>query len=199
MVLGMSGLLAAPLGATADDAAAPVPAAPGPAAPVPAAFFPAGLLGLQIGDSWRSSKKAAALGRLKCQGVPGHAELFSEVCFFKTVSRVAGADIHDGFIVRKADRVVLIGTGIPIKNPDDPLAESVMRDLESKIHAGFQHTGPKVLFVNLPARPMSAQELAGFSQTAPVLLVELEPTGQELAVFYGYLDSVNAFSALTAE
>jgi hypothetical protein len=41
--------------------------------------------------------------------------------------------------------------------------------------------------------------LAGFSHTAPVLLVELEPKGRELAVFYGYLDSVNAFSALAAD
>jgi hypothetical protein len=48
-------------------------------------------------------------------------------------------------------------------------------------------------------RDLSATELAGFSRAAPVVLVELEPTGHELAVFYGYLDSVNAFSALTAE
>jgi hypothetical protein len=32
-----------------------------------------------------------------------------------------------------------------------------------------------------------------------VLLVELEPKGNELAVFYGYLASVNVFSAMTAD
>jgi hypothetical protein len=45
---------------------------------------------------------------------------------------------------------------------------------------------------------MSAQEMKGFSRTAPVLLVELEPKGNELAVFYGYLAPVNAFSALAS-
>jgi hypothetical protein len=66
------------------------------------------------------------------------------------------------------------------------------------VHAKFQHTGPDVLFVNLPETPMSAGELAGYSQTAPVLLVELEPKGNELAVLYGYLAPVNAFSAMAS-
>jgi hypothetical protein len=124
--------------------------------------------------------------------------VFDEICFFQTSSRVAGAEIHDGFIVRKGDAVILIGTGITIQNPDDPLAETVMRDFASNVHAKFQQTGGDVLFVNLPARHLSAAELQGFSRTAPVLLVELEPKGNELAVFYGYLAPVNAFSALAS-
>jgi hypothetical protein len=165
----------------------------------PAAFFPGGMLGVQIGSSWETSKRNPSLDRLTCQPSDGNADVFDEICFFKTTSRVAGAEIHDGFIVRKGDRLVLIGTGISIKNADDPLAESVMRDFESQIHAKFQHTGADVLFMNMPEKRMSPGELAGYSQTAPVLLVELEPKGNELAVFYGYLAPVNAFSALTSE
>jgi len=38
-----------------------------------------------------------------------------------------------------------------------------------------------------------------YSQTTtPVLLVELKAAGNGLAVFYGFLAPVNAFSALTA-
>lgn len=164
----------------------------------PAAFFPGGMLGMQLGSPWETIKKSPVLSGLTCEPSTGAAEVFDEICFFQTSSRVAGAEIHDGFIVRKGDAVVLIGTGITIKNPDDPLAEMVMRDFASNVHAKFQQTGSDVLFVNLPARHMSAQELQGFSRTAPVLLVELEPKGNELAVFYGYLAPVNAFSALVA-
>ena len=46
---------------------------------------------------------------------------------------------------------------------------------------------------------MSAEELLGYSQKAPVLLVQLEPQGNELAVLYGYLAPVNAFGAMTAD
>jgi hypothetical protein len=164
----------------------------------PAAFFPGGMLGVQLGNPWESTKQSPALSGLKCEPSADAAGVFDEICYFQTSSRVAGAEIHDGFIVRKGDSVILIGTGITIKNPDDPLAETVMRDFESNVHAKFQQTGGDVLFVNLPARHMSAQELQGFSRTAPVLLVELEPKGNELAVFYGYLAPVNAFSALTS-
>jgi hypothetical protein len=165
----------------------------------PAAFLPGGMLGIQIGSSWEASKKNPSLEQLTCQPASDTADAFDEVCFFKTSNRIAGAEIHDGFIVRRGDQVVLIGTGITIKNPDDPIAEKVMRDFESQVHARFQQTGPDVLFVNLPDRRMSAGELLGFSRTAPVLLVELEPKGNELAVFYGYLTPVNAFSALTSD
>jgi hypothetical protein len=164
----------------------------------PAAFFPGGMLGVQLGSPWEATKKSPSLSHLTCQPSADAVEVFDEICFFQTSSRVAGAEIHDGFIVRKGDAVILIGTGITIKNPDDPLAETVMRDFASNVHAKFQQTGGDVLFVNLPARHMSAQELQGFSRTAPVLLVELEPKGNELAVFYGYLAPVNAFSALAS-
>jgi len=165
----------------------------------PATFFPAGMLGIQIGSSWETSKQSPSLNQLTCQPSGDTADAFDEVCFFKTTGRIAGAEVHDGFIVRKGDRLVLIGSGITIKNADDPLAETVVRDLESQVHARFQHTGADVLFVNMPEKRLSARELSGFSQTAPVLLVELEPKGNELAVFYGYLASVNAFSAMTAD
>jgi hypothetical protein len=165
----------------------------------PAAFLPGGMLGVQVGGSWAASKKSASFDRLTCRSSRANAAVFDEVCFFKTSNRVAGAEIHDGFIVRRGDRLVLIGTGIAIKNADDPLAEAVMRDLESEVHAGFQHTGSDVLFVRLPERHMSAAELAGYAKTAPVLLVELEPQGKELAVLYGYLAPVNAFSALASD
>lgn len=164
----------------------------------PAAFLPGGMLGVQLGSRWETIKKSPSLGRLSCQRRTDSAGVFDEICFFQTSSRVAGAEIHDGFVVRRGDAVVLIGTGISIKNPDDPLAELVMRDFASNVHAKYQQTGGDVLFVNLPDRRMSAQELQGFSRTAPVLLVELEPKGNELAVFYGYLAPVNAFSALAA-
>ncbi|MDB6087073.1 MAG: hypothetical protein JWN43_4954 [Gammaproteobacteria bacterium] len=189
MIFSLAAALLAFAPARAED--------PSPVAP--AAFFPAGMLGVQIGSSWETSKRSPSLGQMTCQPNEGAAETFDEVCFFSTSGRVAGAPTHDGFIVRKGDRVVLIGTGIAIKNADDPLAETVMRDFESQVHARFQHTGADVLFVNLPERRLSATELARFSQTAPVLLVELEPKENELAVFYGYLAPVNAFSALTSE
>ncbi len=166
--------------------------------PTPAAFLPGGMLGVQLGGSWESSKHSPSLKRLACQRIDDHADDFDEVCFFKTAGRVAGAEIHDGFIVRKADRVVLIGTGISIKNADDPLAESVMQRFQTQVHSAFQRTGDDVLFVKLPARRMSSDQLQVYSRKAPVLLVQLEPKGQELAVFYGYLAPVNAFGALTA-
>jgi hypothetical protein len=189
----LAGLFAS-ISARAGDSAPS--AAPEPMSP--AAFLPGGMLGVQLGSPWETTKKSPSLSRLTCEPSTDAVEVFDEICFFQTSSRVAGAEIHDGFIVRKGDEVVLIGTGITIKNPDDPLAELVMRDFASNVHAKSQQTGGEVLFVNLPARHMSAEELQGFSRTAPVLLVELEPKGDELAVFYGYLAPVNAFSALAS-
>jgi hypothetical protein len=165
----------------------------------PADFLPGGMLGIQIGSPWQAARQSPAFGKLACQTRKGNDTTFDEVCFFKAPGRVAGAAIHDGFIVRKGDHVVLIGTGISIKNADDPVAEAVMRDFTAQVHAKFQQTGGDVLFVNLPPQRMSAGELAGFSQTAPVLLVELEPKGNELAVLYGYLAPVNAFSVMSSD
>jgi len=169
--------------------------------PTPAAFLPGGMLGVQLGNSWEASKLSPSLEQLACQLVDDAARNFEEVCFFKasTSSRVAGAEIHDGFIARKGDHVVLIGTGIAIKNVDDPLAESVMQHFQLQVHEAFQHTGADVLFVKLPEKHMSAEELLGYSQKAPVLLVQLERKGNELAVLYGYLAPVNAIGALTAD
>jgi hypothetical protein len=165
----------------------------------PASFLPGGMLGVQIGSSWDDLRKGGALGKLACQPRVGNDVAFDEVCFFKTSTQVAGAAIHDGFIVRKGDRVVLVGTGIAIKNADDPLAESVVRDLMTQVHSKYQQTGSDLLFVTLPERHLSAGELVGFSQTAPVLLVEMEPKGDELALFYGYLAPVNAFSVMAGD
>jgi hypothetical protein len=166
----------------------------------PAAFLPAGMLGIQLGGSWKESKQNPALHNLTCETVQD-ADDFDEVCFFKTSrsSRVGGAEIHDGFIVRKADHVVLVGTGISIKNADDPIAESVVQSFQTQIHLNFQHTGDNVLFVKLPSKSMTPQELLGFSRTAPVLLVQLESRTHELAVLYGYLAPVNAFGSLTSD
>ena len=188
IALGLLGSLAAM--AAVDGDMAPVS---------PANFLPGGMLGVQIGSSWEAMRKGAVLGKLTCEARKGNDVAFDEVCFFKTSSRVAGASIHDGFVARKGDRVVLIGTGIAIKNADDPLAESVVRDLMAQVHSKYQQTGSDLLFVNLPARHMSAGELEGFSETAPVLLVEMEPKGDELALFYGYLAPVNAFSVMAGE
>lgn len=170
--------------------------------PTPAAFLPGGMLGVQIGAPWEDSKKSKSLENLSCQPVEPKVDEVDEVCFFSTsaTSRVAGAEIHDGFIVRKGDRVVLIGTGISIKSADDPLAEAVVRSFELQVHSSFQHTGDDVLFVHMPARHLTAQQLDGYSQRAPVLLVQLEPkTHREIAVLYGYLAPVNLFGALAAE
>jgi hypothetical protein len=166
----------------------------------PAAFLPGGMLGIQLGGSWRASKRNPSLHRMDCQAVKD-ARDFDEVCFFHTpnASRVGGAEIHDGFIAGKDDRVVLVGTGISIKNAEDPLAEAVVHAFETQINSAFQHTGDNVLFVKLPARRMSAEELDGFSKKAPVLLLQLEAKSNELAVLYGYLAPVNAFGALTAD
>jgi hypothetical protein len=166
----------------------------------PAAFLPGGMLGIQLGGSWQQSKQSPALHQLNCQAVKDASD-FDEVCFFKAAaaSRVGGAQIHDGFIVGKGNQVVLVGTGISIKNADDPLAESVVQAFQSQINSAFQHTGDNVLFVTLPARRMSAAELAGFSKKAPVLLVQLETKTHELAVLYGYLAPVNAFGSLTSD
>jgi hypothetical protein len=166
----------------------------------PAAFLPGGMLGIQLGGSWEKSKHNPSLHQLLCQAVKDAGE-FDEVCFFRTgaASRVGGAEIHDGFIAGKGDHVVLVGTGIGIKDADDPVAESVVHAFQGQINSAFQHHGDNVLFVSLPARRMSAQELAGFSQKAPVLLVQLEAKSNELAVLYGYLAPVNAFGALTAD
>jgi hypothetical protein len=169
--------------------------------PTPAAFLPGGMLGVQPGGSWEIAKRNAELQQLTCQPIDDDADNFDEVCFFKTpsTSRVAGAEIHDGFMVRKGDHVVLIGTGIAIKSADDPVAEAVMQSFQSQIHSVFQHTGTDVLFVKLPARHLSDAEFLSYSQKAPVLLVQLEPKDNELAVFYGYLAPVNAFGVLTAD
>ena len=190
-VLGMLGALSADHPARAGDLDPPTPAT----------FLPGGMLGVQLGSSWEASKLSPSLEHLGCQLVDDDAKNFDEVCFFRasTASRVAGAEIHDGFIVRKGDHVVLIGTGIAIRNVDDPIAESVMRSLQMQVHSAFQRTGADVLFVKLPERRMSAEELLGYSQKAPVLLVQLEPQGNELAVLYGYLAPVNAFGAMTAD
>jgi hypothetical protein len=166
----------------------------------PAAFLPGGVLGIQLGGSWQRSKQNPLLQKLDCQAVTD-ANDFDEVCFFKAsaTSRVGGAQIRDGFIVGKGDQVVLVGTGISIKNADDPLAESVVQAFESQINSAFQHTGDNVLFVKLPARHLSAAELDGYSKKAPVLLVQLEAKSNELAVLYGYLAPVNAFGSLTSD
>lgn len=166
----------------------------------PAAFLPGGMLGIQLGGSWRESKQSPSLHQLDCQAVKDASD-FDEVCFFKAsaASRVGGAQIRDGFIVGKGDQVVLVGTGISIKNADDPLAESVVQAFQARINSAFQHTGDNVLFVKLPARRMSAEELAGYSKKAPVLLVQLETKTNELAVLYGYLAPVNEFGSLTAD
>jgi hypothetical protein len=165
----------------------------------PASFFPGGMLGMQLGNSWQQSKQNPALKQWECQPVEDVKD-FDEVCFFKAAdSRVAGAPIHEGFIVRKDDHVVLVGTGITIKNADDPLAESVVQAFQAQIHSGFQHTGDDVLFVKMPARSMSPDELTGFARSAPVLLVQFESKSNELAVLYGYLAPVNEFGAMTAD
>jgi hypothetical protein len=166
----------------------------------PAAFLPGGMLGIQLGGSWQQSKQNPSLHRLNCQAVKDASD-FDEVCFFKasSASRVGGAQIRDGFIVGKGDQVVLVGTGISIKNADDPLAESVVQAFQAQINSAFQHTGDNVLFVTLPARRLSAEELAGYAKKAPVLLVQLEAGTHELAVLYGYLAPVNAFGSLTAD
>jgi hypothetical protein len=162
--------------------------------------MPGGMLGIQLGGSWQRSKLNPSLRRLNCQVVKDASD-FDEVCFFRasSASRVAGAQIRDGFIVGKGDQVVLVGTGISIKNADDPLAESVVQAFQSQINSAFQHTGDNVLFVKLPARHLSAAELAGYSKKAPVLLVQLETKSNELAVLYGYLAPVNAFGSLTSD
>jgi hypothetical protein len=167
---------------------------------LPAAFLPAGMLGIQLGGSWKQSKHNPTLHNMTCESVQD-ADDFDEVCFFKTSrsSRVGGAEIHDGFIVRKDDHVVLVGTGISIKSADDPIAESVVQSFQTQIHLNFQHTGDNVLFVKLPSKPMTPQELLGFSRTAPVLLVQLESRTHELAVLYGFLAPVNAFGSLTSD
>jgi hypothetical protein len=166
----------------------------------PAAFLPGGMLGIQLGGSWRESKRNPSLHQMDCREFKDAGD-FDEVCFFRTsnASRVAGAEIHDGFIAGKGDSVVLVGTGISIKNADDPLAEAVVQAFQVQVNSAFQHTGDNVLFVKLPARRMSSEELAGFSKKAPVLLVQLEAKTNELAILYGYLAPVNAFGALTAD
>lgn len=109
------------------------------------------------------------------------------------------AEIHDGFIAGKNAHVMLVGTGISIKDADDPMAESVVHSFESQVNSAFQHSGDNVLFVKLPARRKSAAELAGFSKKAPVLLAQLEAKSKKLAVLDGYLAPVNDFGTLTAD
>jgi hypothetical protein len=166
----------------------------------PAAFLPGGMLGIQLGGSWQQSKQNPSLHQVTCQSVKDASD-FDEVCFFKTSSAsfVGGARIHDGFIVGKGDQLVLIGTGISIRNADDPLADAVVHAFQARINSAFQHTGANVLFVKLPPRQLSADELAGYAKKAPVLLVQLEANSNELAVLYGYLAPVNEFGALTAD
>ena len=179
------------------------------------------MLGLQIGSSWDETWKNPLLERTSCRrfdaqrfdahrGDARRVEArpiaarrvesdFDEVCFFHTASRVAGAKIHDPFVVRRQDRVVAIGTGIRIKDVDDPVAEAVMRQFQTQIHARFQENGNGVWFVNLPEKPLSRSELEGFSKTAPVLLVQVGGRGRDLAVLYGYLAPVNAFIAAQSD
>ncbi len=170
-------------------------------AQLPSAFLPGGVLGMQPGGSWEASKHNPALSKLSCQAVEPDGAQFDEVCFFRTsaASRVAGAAIHDGFIVRQGQRLVLIGTGITIKNAEDPLAERVVHSFQNQTHLAFQHQGDEVLFARPPARQLSQEELAGYAQRAPALLVQLEHEARELAVLYGYLGPVNVFGALAAE
>jgi hydrogenase maturation factor len=165
----------------------------------PAMFLPGGILGVQIGGSWGAARRNPALHVNRCQAYGQQPDIFDEVCFFTTTRRLSGAQLQDGFIVRHGDRVVLIGTGVAIRNVDDPRAEAVMRYLQNLVHARFRQTGDDVLFVNLPNQRLSREEMAGFARTAPVLLVELQPEETELAVYYGYLAPVNAFSALAAD
>jgi hypothetical protein len=75
----------------------------------------------------------------------------------------------------------------------------VVQSFQSQIHSAFQHTGDNVLFVKLPARHLTADEMTGYSKKAPVLLVQLEAKTNELAVLYGYLGPVNAFGSLTSD
>jgi hypothetical protein len=171
-------------------------------APSPTAFLAAGMLGIQLGDNWEHSKELPALQQVTCQ--PAETEslaLFDEVCFFQVAgsSRVAGAPIHDGFIVGKAHRVILVGTGIAVKNAEDPLADSVIASFQSQIHVIYQHRGSHVLFANLPTRKVSDDELQAYAQRVPVLLIQLEAPGTELAVLYGYLAPVNAFETIAAD
>jgi hypothetical protein len=190
---------AALLAAIACSAASAAPVAD-LAPQTPAAFLPGGMLGIQLGGSLAQGRQNPLLRISNCQAVDDAGD-FDQVCFFEatTDSRVGGAQIHDGFIVGKNDHVVLVGTGISIKDADDPLADSVVHELQSQIHSAFQHTGDNVLFVKLPSKHMSANELAGFSETAPVLLVQLEAKTNELAVLYGFLAPVNTFGSLASD
>jgi hypothetical protein len=167
--------------------------------PSPVDFLPAGVLGMQLGSSWKTVKKSRWIKRLNCAPDSNHGAVFDQVCFFQSASRLAGAATHDGFIVRKGDRLVLIGTGIQIKNVDDPRAEAVMRVLQTQVHAKFQQDGDEVLFVDLPDQGLTTQVLDRFAEALPVLLVEVESQQTELSVLYGYLGPVNAFSALVDE
>jgi hypothetical protein len=81
--------------------------------------------------------------------------------------------------------LVLAGTGISIAGAEDSLAEAVVQTLQSRINSAVQHTGDNVLFVNLPARHMSSDELEGYSQMAPAPLVQFEARTHELAVLMG--------------
>jgi hypothetical protein len=169
--------------------------------PTPAAFLPSGMLGVQLGSNWTATKKTPGFEELTCQSLVENSQgLFDEVCYFKTAtsSRVGGAAIHDAFMVGKADRVVLIGTGIAIKSAEDPLADSVIANFQAQIHTEYQHRGSHVLFASIP-RKLSDSELQAYSQKVPVLLVQLETGGTELGVLYGYLAPVNAFDALMSD
>src|SRR6201996_8692980 len=70
----------------------------------PAAFLPGGMLGIQLGGSWRASKHNPTLHQLECRTVKDASD-FDEVCFFQAAdaSQVGGAAIHDGFIAGKDD------------------------------------------------------------------------------------------------
>ena len=83
----------------------------------PAAFMPGGLLGVQVGGSREESKKSKSLESLSCQ--PVNSDDADEVCFFKSpaASLVAGAPIHDGFIVRRASTWRSLAPALPSKTP----------------------------------------------------------------------------------
>jgi hypothetical protein len=167
--------------------------------PLPAAFLPGGMFGIQLGASWDSAKKSPLIKRLSCAPKSNHGAVFDEVCFFQSSSRLAGASIRDGFIVRKGNQLVLIGATIGIKNVDDPRAETLMRGLQTQVHAKFQQSGNEVVFADMPDQGLSKGTLAGLAQQLPVLLVELESEQTVLGVLYGYLGPVNAFTAVVGE
>jgi len=52
---------------------------------------------VQLGSPWGTIKQSPSLSHLTCEPSADAETVFDEICFFQTSSRVAGADIHDGF------------------------------------------------------------------------------------------------------